>query len=224
MEVSEYFDRWSQLHGYDARLNPLVRRWLAAAYVLSRPLAAVHVSPHALTLAGVASAGLAATSAAVGGRWCVAAAGLVVGSGLLDSLDGAVAVLRGRVTPVGVFLDAAADRVGDLLFVVALWLAGASAAVCSGGALLMLCHETVRMRRRVTGRRDVGVVTVSERPTRVILTAMFLLGAGLYPGAAALWATAGAAAWTTIGAVGLGQLLLVVHRRLADAPAVTDER
>jgi CDP-diacylglycerol--glycerol-3-phosphate 3-phosphatidyltransferase len=97
--------------------------------------------------------------------------------------------------------------VGDLLFVAALWLAGASAAVCSGGALLMLCHEAVRMRRRVTGRRDVGVVTVSERPTRVIVTAAFLLAAGLYDDP--LWSSLGAWAWLGLGAVGLAQLLLV---------------
>jgi hypothetical protein len=49
----------------------------------------------------------------------------------------------------------------------------------------------------------------------VIVTAMFLLGAGAYPGTRASWAAAGAAAWTVIGAVGLAQLLWTVHRRLA---------
>jgi CDP-diacylglycerol--glycerol-3-phosphate 3-phosphatidyltransferase len=64
---------------------------------------------------------------------------------------------------------------------------------------------------------EVGVVTVSERPTRVIVTAMFLLGAGLYADAAAGWAAAGAGAWTTIGTVGLVQLLVAVRRKLRDA-------
>ena len=66
-------------------------------------------------------------------------------------------------------------------------------------------------------------MTVSERPTRVIVTAMFLLGAGLYPGAAHLWAGAGAAAWTVLGAVALVQLLLVVHRRLMAADRATPD-
>jgi ABC-type phosphate transport system auxiliary subunit len=44
---------------------------------------------------------------------------------------------------------------------------------------------------------------------------MFLLGAGVFSGAGHLWATAGAAAWAVLGVVGLVQLLLVVHRRLA---------
>jgi CDP-diacylglycerol--glycerol-3-phosphate 3-phosphatidyltransferase len=85
------------------------------------------------------------------------------------------------------------------------------------GAALAWLHEYVRARAAVAGMPEIGVVTVSERPTRVIMTAMFLLGAGIYPSAATRWAGAGAAAWTVVGVAGLIQLLLVVHRRLADA-------
>ena len=62
---------------------------------------------------------------------------------------------------------------------------------------------------------EVGVVTVWERPTRVILTACLLLACGLLPARADLLATLGAVAWIVLGAVGLTQLLLAVHRRLA---------
>jgi CDP-diacylglycerol--glycerol-3-phosphate 3-phosphatidyltransferase len=65
------------------------------------------------------------------------------------------------------------------------------------------------------GLDDIGILTVGERPTRVIVVAMFLLAAGIYPEAATTWATAGAAASLVIGAVALGQLLVVVRRRLA---------
>jgi len=53
---------------------------------------------------------------------------------------------------------------------------------------------------------------VWERPTRVIVTAAFLLCAGLF--ADDVWASLGAAAWVGLGVVGLGQLLIVVRRRL----------
>jgi CDP-diacylglycerol--glycerol-3-phosphate 3-phosphatidyltransferase len=59
---------------------------------------------------------------------------------------------------------------------------------------------------------EVGVITVWERPTRVIVTAAFLLCAGLF--ADEVWAGLGAAAWVGLGMVGLGQLLVVVRRRL----------
>jgi len=58
---------------------------------------------------------------------------------------------------------------------------------------------------------EVGVVTVWERPTRVIVTAAFLGAAGALGD---LWALLGAAAWVGLGVVGLAQLLTVVRRRL----------
>jgi CDP-diacylglycerol--glycerol-3-phosphate 3-phosphatidyltransferase len=212
MDRHEYLDRWSELHGYDGRSNPLVHHWLAAAFTVAGPLAAARASPHALSVAGVLSAALGAWAASDTGGWYAAAAGLIVLSGLLDSLDGAVAVLRHRVSQTGAVVDAAADRIGDSLFLMALWLAGAPAAVCFAGWLLMLCHESVRAHARASGRRNIGVVTVSERPTRVIVTAMFLLAASRYDGT--LWPALGGWAWVGLGAVGLAQLLVASPRRL----------
>ena len=51
-------------------------------------------------------------------------------------------------------------------------------------------------------------------PTRVVVTALALLACGLFPARADLVAGLGAVAWIVLGAVGLTQLLLVVHRRL----------
>ena len=44
--------------------------------------------------------------------------------------------------------------------------------------------------------------------------AAFVLRAGLFPGAAIAWATAGAAVWVVLGGYGLAQLLIVLRRRL----------
>jgi phosphatidylglycerophosphate synthase len=154
--------------------------------------------------------------ASAGGRWPLLAALLVAASGVLDNLDGAVAVLSDRTSRWGFVLDSACDRVADAAYCVALVLAGAPGRVAVGGAALALLHEYVRARAAVAGMPEIGVVTISERPTRVILTGMFLLGAGMYPGVAHLWAAAGAAAWAVVGVVGLVQLLLAVHRRLAE--------
>ena len=77
----------------------------------------------------------------------------------------------------------------------------------------MFLQEYVRARAGAAGLSEVGVVTVWERPTRVIVTAVFLLCAGLFLDA--LWVTLGAAAWVGLGVVGLVQLL---DRRTAPAP------
>jgi phosphatidylglycerophosphate synthase len=175
------------------------------------------VGPDAVTVAGLAAAVAAVGPAAKGGRWPLLAVALVIASGVLDNLDGAVAVLTSRTTRWGFVLDSLCDRISDAAYAAALAVAGAPAALAVTGAALAWLHEYVRARAAVAGMPEVGIVTVSERPTRVIVTAMFLLGAGLFPSSVAAWAGAGAAALTTLGTVGLAQLLAVVRRRLRAA-------
>jgi CDP-diacylglycerol--glycerol-3-phosphate 3-phosphatidyltransferase len=212
---AEYLDAWSRLHG-GAATTGLVGWWIGGAYRVARPLAARGAGPDAVTALGllVALAAVAPAALAPGTRWLVAAAVLVALSGMLDNLDGAVALLTGRATRRGFVLDSVCDRVADAAYVGALFLAGAPGWLAVTGGAIAWLHEYVRARAAVAGMPDVGVVTVSERPTRVIVTVMFLLGAGLHPSAAAAWATAGAAAWATVGAVGAGQLAVTVARRL----------
>lgn len=105
--------RWSQLHeGVDPHGMPLLVPWLRMVQALAAPLARVAVPPAAVLTPG-AAAGTAAAAAAV----------LV--SGLLDGLDGAVALLSDRVSPHGHVLDSACDRVCELAGYAALGLGAA---------------------------------------------------------------------------------------------------
>lgn len=208
-----YLDRWATLHGgYDPRSNRLVRGWLALTYTVARPLAQARVSPHLVTLAGLGASGGAAAVAAGGGWWLWGAAALVVVAGLLDSVDGAVAVLRERVTRWGHVVDSVTDRAADLMFVLALGVAGAPWQPCVLAGALMFLLEYTRARAGVAGMTEVGVVTVWERPTRVIVTAAFLASAAALDDP---WPQLGAWAWVGLGTVGLTQLLVVVRRRLS---------
>jgi phosphatidylglycerophosphate synthase len=210
----DYLDGWARLHGdYDPRGNALVRSWLTMTYVVARPLARARFSPDLITFLAVLTSAAAVAVAAVGDRWLLLAGLLVVGSGLLDNVDGAVAVLTGRATRWGSVVDSVADRVSDVAYLMALWWAGAPGALCVAGGVLMFLQEFTRARATAAGMADVGVVTVSERPTRVIVTAAFLACAGIFTGT--VWAGLGAAAWVGLGAVGLAQLLVVVRRRLS---------
>jgi CDP-diacylglycerol--glycerol-3-phosphate 3-phosphatidyltransferase len=188
--------------------------WLRFTYRLAVPLVRLRVGPDAVTVLGLLVAVAVLLPASRGGRWPLLGVVLVVVSGVLDNLDGAVAVLARRTTPWGFVLDSLCDRISDAAYVGALALAGGSWPLAVTGAALAWLHEYARARAAVAGMPEIGVVTVSERPTRVIVTAMFLLGAGLYPASAHGWALAGTAAWVTLGVVGLGQLLVVVRRRL----------
>jgi phosphatidylglycerophosphate synthase len=211
-----YLARWAPLHGgYEPPPASLARRWLTVAYTVARPLAAGGVSPDALTAWGLLVSAAVPVVAAPGGRWPLAAVPIVVLAGLLDNLDGAVAILTGRTTRWGFVLDSLADRLSDAAYLLPLWFLGAPGPVCVAGGSLMVLQEYARARAGNAGMGEIAVVTVWERPTRVILTAFLLLACGLFPSDAALLATLGAAAWTALGAIGLTQLLVAIHHRLA---------
>lgn len=212
----EFLRRWSTAHGgVDPAGTRFVHGWLTLVHRLARPLAAARVSPDLLTLVGLVTALAVLAPAAAGGRWPLLAPVVVVASGLLDSLDGAVAVMTGRTSRWGGVLDALADRVSDAAYCAALWLLGAPAWLAVVAAAIGWLHEYARARSAAMGLADVATITVSERPTRIVVATMFLLGTGVYASAADGWATAGAAATATIGVVGFVQLLVVLRRRLA---------
>lgn len=215
-------DRWQALHGgHDPRASLWVRGWLAAMDRLARPLARRGIAPHALTAGSAWLAVLALVPAGAGGHWAVLAAWLVVASGLVDGLDGAVAALAGRATPLGHVLDSVVDRLTELAFLAAVVLAGGRAGLTVGlavacGALFWL-HEYVRARAVGAGVDGIGAVTVAERPQRVIVLALTLHVAGVVPGGAALIAAVGLGLMLVLGVAGLAQLAVGVVRRLAGA-------
>ena len=142
---ADYLASWSELHGgYDPSASRLVGRWLSLVYFGARPLAALRVPPDAVTGLGLVAAVSVAWLAQLAGLWLYAAALLVVLSGLIDSLDGAVAVLSGRTSAFGSVLDSVVDRFADLLYLLALWLVGAPAGVCVAGGVLMMLQEYLR--------------------------------------------------------------------------------
>lgn len=212
-----YLALWAPLHGdYLPPDGSIAARWLRIAYAAARPLAVRGVRPDAVTLAGVLVSAAVPAVAAPGGRWPLLAVGIVVVAGLLDNLDGAVAILGGRTSRWGYVLDSLADRLSDAAYLLPLWLLGAPGPLCVAGGGLMVLQEYARARAGNAGMGEIGVVTVWERPTRVILTAFLMLGCGLVPSRVEGMALAGALAWIALGLTGLTQLLVVIRRTLRD--------
>jgi phosphatidylglycerophosphate synthase len=215
-DLAGFFDRWSTLHGgYDPGGSRLVGGWLAGVYRLGRPLAVRGVAPDVITIWGLWAAMVVVALVLPGGRWPLAAVPVVVVSGWLDNLDGCVAVLTDRATRWGMVLDSVVDRLADGAYLLALWRLGAPGpAVAAAGAALGLLEYT-RARAGIAGMAEIGVVTVGERPTRIILSAGSLWTAGLFPERAALVAGLGAALTAGVSVLGLGQLIRVVRRNLS---------
>lgn len=190
MTREAWYDGWQDLHGVAP--SPLVRRWLALVHLVGEPLARTGVHPDLLTAAALAGAAAALAVPA----W--AAVLLVLLSAYLDGLDGCVAVLQGRTTRRGHLLDSTADRCSEALFVLVMVGAGGNLKVGYGCLLAVLLLEYVRARAG-----EVLVITVAERPTRVLVTAFAVaLGQGLI----GLWALLG------LTVVGLGQLAVAARR------------
>jgi len=218
---AEHARRWSEAHG-GVHASPLVRWWLDGVRRAATPLVAAGVSPSAVTLVGLALSLLALVPAAVAGadggagaRWALAVPVLLALAALADGLDGAVAVLGGTASRAGAVLDAVCDRVSDAAGLAALWLLGAPAVPVLLAAGVGQLHEYARARAQAEGVTGPGAVTLSERPTRVLVAAMFALACGVHPLAAVTWASTGAWAAAVLGLAGLAQLLVALRRSLS---------
>lgn len=173
---------------------------------MARPLAAAGVSADAVTVAALVAA-LAAVPLATVDGWVgpAAACAAVTLAGLLDALDGAVAIQAGRPTRAGFLLDSALDRLADAAMPAALAIAAGTAgevAVAAVAACWWL--EYVRARGSLAAPPAPGekqVVTPGERPTRIILTAV---GLGIPP-------LAVAALWGHVVVVGGSAVFLFIH-------------
>lgn len=144
---------------------------------LSAAIGRTSISPNALTIIGL----LLTLGSAVlvwYGHFVTAAILFTAGS-LFDMLDGAVARLSERVTPMGAFLDSTFDRVGEGVVLTAialayaregnLWMVGAAFATMIGSFLV----SYARARAEALGLEcKVGLMT---RPERLVLIGLGLL-------------------------------------------------
>ncbi len=164
----------------------LGRRALAP---VARVLAALHVSPNLITVAGLLAMALAGWLLALG-RFRLAGLALLLG-GLCDMLDGAVARHNGVANPFGAFFDSTSDRLAEMLFFAGLLvyytrlepstLYALLTFLAAGGSLLVSYT-----RARAEGLGVDCQVGMMERPERLVLLllACFVGGVGLK---VALW-------------------------------------
>ncbi len=158
----QYIEKLRYFYSTEARrlFNPVTA-------VLSR----TSISPNLLTVLGLAFT--LATAPLVWYGHFVPAAIIFAAGSLFDMLDGAVARLSERVTPLGAFIDSTFDRIGEgaVLTSIALvyarngnlWLVGATFATMIGSFLV----SYTRARAEALGMDcKVGLMT---RPERLVL-------------------------------------------------------
>jgi len=149
-------------------------------------LAALGLTPNAITLLGLLLHGLVAGVLAAG--HATLAGGLLLPVAALDMLDGAVARATQRTTRFGAFLDSTTDRYAEIVVFLALLVAYAPRADALANVAIFLAAVGSMMvsytRARAEGlglRCEVGLL---PRPERIVILALGLISGWIVP---AVW-------------------------------------
>ena len=144
---------------------------------IARALAALGLSPNAITLIGMLGAVTAGVLASQGLLFAAGAATLI--AGILDLFDGSVARLTGRKSKFGALLDSTADRVSEAAVLIGLAVYYASedsplgVALSCGAMAGSMMVSYVRARAEGLGYR--GTSGFLTRPERVVILTAGLL-------------------------------------------------
>jgi CDP-diacylglycerol---glycerol-3-phosphate 3-phosphatidyltransferase len=191
---------------------------------LARRLAALGVTPDALTVIGTIGVCAGALAFYPRGKFWVGT--LVITAFVFsDLLDGAVARVSGSSGPWGAFLDSTLDRVGDgaIFAALALWYAGDgnNTTLCAVALYVLVAGGvTSYAKARAEGLGMTANVGIAERSERLIAVLVLTGFSGLFNlpvlRAIALW---GLAAATTITVV---QRIVEVRRQSRPGAAQPD--
>ena len=160
MTKDEFFLAWSKLHG-DAKVSGIVKGWLSISFTVSKALAKIRVTPNALTILGlVFGILLYMNSSAI---WAPL---ILVISLICDGVDGSLAIITRQSSKRGALLDSVVDRLTEVFWVFALYSLGVDSKILITVLILASTQEYLRARAGGVGLKQVGVVTVTERPVR----------------------------------------------------------
>ena len=185
MNRDKFFDHWSELHG-GANVSGIVKAWLTISFASVKPLRALHLSPSAVSLAGL----LFGTLTWIEGHNSLGVLLLVL-SLYADGVDGTLAIVTDRVTRWGAELDSVIDRIVEFFWALTFIRIGAPVIVVGVAWMAALTQEYLRARAGGVGYRDISVVTICERPVRasLLFIAMIahLLSIHLVTAIASIW-------------------------------------
>lgn len=160
MKQTEFFAKWSTLHG-NAEIKGIVKAWLKISFVSAMFFSRLRITPNLLTSLGVVFAiAMAANPLSL---WTIP---LLVLSLYADGIDGSVAIYQNRESQFGAVLDSVADRISEALWFYVAYRIGAPAWLVLVTYVIASTQEYARARLGGLGISAVGVVTPAERPVR----------------------------------------------------------
>ena len=163
MNRADFFARWSSLHG-GAPITGVVKGWLSLSFRFARFFTRIRLTPNALTFGGIV---FAAAAWPLAKTWW--ALPLIMFALFADGLDGSLAIYSGVDSIRGALIDSFADRVTEAFFFLVFYRIAPTVATALFLAwILSFTQEYIRARAGGLGNTSTGVVTLSERPVRVI--------------------------------------------------------
>ncbi len=204
MDRDSFFHTWSSLHG-DVEIEGVVRGWLKISYRISQSLHKFRITPNILTGFGVIAA--VALWPLAKSYWAIPVLALSL---LADGLDGSLAIIGQRTSIRGALIDSFADRISELFWALACYQLGVDFRIVFIAWAAAMTQEYIRARAGGLGVKEIGVVTICERPVRASLLCIALAGFDLK----IQIVTAIAVIWAIMQSIALAQLSLSAFRRL----------
>lgn len=169
MDRNSFFQRWSTLHG-NVEVSGIVRGWLTISYFILKPISLLKISASVITIGGL---GFAIALWLSSQHWW--AIGFLALSLLCDGLDGSLAILTGSDSLRGAVLDSLVDRLAEVFWALTFYAIGGHMEIIFLAWLAAGVQEYARARMGGVGIREIGVVSIAERPVRASLLAVALV-------------------------------------------------
>jgi len=186
VQRDKFFATWSSLHG-NAEITGIVKAWLTISYRVVRPLHKWGITPNFVTGLGLVAA--VATWPTALTWWAPA---LLVLSLFCDGIDGSLAMISEKSSIRGAMIDSVVDRLSEVFWVLAFYQLGADFRLLLAAWVLAFTQEYLRARGAGLGEREIGAVTIAERPVRASLFFValiaYLLNIEIVNLVAAVWA------------------------------------
>lgn len=204
MERDKFFATWSSLHG-DVNIDGIVRGWLKISFVIVKPLHKVRITPNLLTLWGLLCA--VALWPLAKSYWAIP---LLALSLLGDGLDGSLAIISQTTSRWGAMVDSTVDRLSEGFWVLTFYQLGVDYRLLFIAWAAAFTQEYIRSRAGGLGLKEIGVVTICERPVRASLLCVALAAYDLN----FKLVSAIALVWCLMQMVSLAHISLSAFRRL----------
>ena len=169
MNRVEFHNRWSELHG-GAPVTGVTRAWLFISYSIARTLAFFRISPYLITAFGLLVSLLMLRT-----EYIDILILLLITALICDGVDGSLAIYRGKDSRLGELYDSVTDRITEAIWLYMCAFVGLSVKYIITIWVLGAIQEYMRTKLSVSGYREVGVITPTERPVRAIFVAAIFL-------------------------------------------------